>query len=323
MSASSQVGSQATQPADPYLSTPSPGADQTRAKASTSRPPRPSRRRRRPGFGMAVVHFIVIAFMIVWFTPVLGLFISSVRTANDISSSGWWMSFVSPLFTGYNYQQVFAISGVGESIATSLAVAIPTTVMTTLFSALGAFALTRMRFRGQTIVSLALVVLMVLPPQVTLVPLLQLFAALGLNGTVPAVWIFQIGFHIPFGIFLVRGYMAALPEEIFEAAVVDGASILRTFRSVVLPLSLPILASLAIMQFLWSWNDLLVPLLFLGGSDLAQPMTVQVAGLVQESGQGQSLLLASTVVSTLLPLVVLIAMQRYFVRGILSGSVKG
>lgn len=280
-------------------------------------------RGKRPGWPRLALHIIVFAFMVAWFTPVLGLFVSSVRTASDNASNGWWTAFVNPLFTGYNYQQAVAVTGVGESVATSLAIAVPTTVMTTLISAIGAFALTRMRFRGQTVVSILLVALLVIPPQVTLVPLLQLFTGVGLNGTVPAVWIFQIGFHIPFGIFLIRGFMASLPGEIFEAALVDGASMLRTFRSIVLPLSLPSLASLAIMQFLWSWNDLLVPLLFLGGTDLAQPMTVQVAGLVQETGQGQSLLLASTVISTLLPLAVLIGMQRYFVRGILGGSVKG
>jgi alpha-glucoside transport system permease protein len=308
--------------ATPDASTLAGAAPATREKPQRSKFSRRSRGK-RPRWPRLALHIIVFAFMVVWFTPVLGLFVSSVRTASDISSSGWWTAFVDPLFTGYNYQQAFAATGVGESMATSLAIAVPSTVMTTLISAIGAFALTRMRFRGQTIVSLLLVGLLVIPPQVTLVPLLQLFTAAGLNGTVPAVWIFQIGFHIPFGIFLVRGFMASMPGEIFEAALVDGASMLRIFRSIVLPLSLPILASLAIMQFLWSWNDLLVPLLFLGGTDLEPPMTVQVAGLVQETGQGQSLLLASTVISTLLPLAVLIGMQRYFVRGILGGSVKG
>ncbi|NUP75459.1 MAG: carbohydrate ABC transporter permease [Sinomonas sp.] len=274
-------------------------------------------------WGRIPVHAIVLVLMVIWFTPVLGLFTSSFRTASDTASTGWWMAFVAPLFTGYNYQQAFAIAGVGGSMATSLAISIPVTVMTTLLSAVGAFALTTMSFRGRSILSLLLVALLVVPPQVTLVPMLQFFTAVGLSGTVPAVWIFQVGFTLPFGIFLVRGFIASIPEDVLEAAAIDGASALRIFRSVVLPLSLPILASLSIMQFLWSWNDLLVPLLFLGGTDLTQPMTVQIAGLVQETGQGQSLLLASTVVSTLLPLTILIGLQRYFVRGILGGAVKG
>ena len=289
-----------------------------------SRRTRPGRRRAPGGrWGRVIVHVIVLALMVIWFIPVLGLFVSSVRTANDTASSGWWTAFVAPLFTGYNYQQAFAVTGVGQSMATSLAIAIPVTVMTTLLSAIGAYALTTMSFRGRSVLSLLLVALLVVPPQVTLVPMLQFFNATGLSGTVPAVWIFQVGFHVPFGIFLVRGFIASIPGDVLEAAAIDGASALRIFRSIVLPLSLPVLASLAIMQFLWSWNDLLVPLLFLGGTDLAQPMTVQIAGLVQETGQGQSLLLASTVVSTLLPLIILIGLQRYFVRGILGGAVKG
>jgi alpha-glucoside transport system permease protein len=289
-----------------------------------SRRPRPGRRRAPGGrWGRVIVHIVVLALMVIWFIPVLGLFVSSVRTASDTASSGWWTAFIAPLFTGYNYQQAFAVTGVGQSMATSLAISIPVTVMTTLLSAIGAYALTTMSFRGRSVLSLLLVALLVVPPQVTLVPMLQFFNATGLSGTVPAVWIFQVGFHVPFGIFLVRGFIASIPGDVLEAAAIDGASALRIFRSIVLPLSLPVLASLAIMQFLWSWNDLLVPLLFLGGTDLAQPMTVQIAGLVQETGQGQSLLLASTVVSTLLPLIILIGLQRYFVRGILGGAVKG
>lgn len=292
------------------------------AQPSKRRRPTP-RRRGWSRWGRIVIHAIVLALMVIWFTPVMGLFVSSIRTSNDIASTGWWTAFVAPLFTGYNYQQAFAVTGVGDSIATSLAISVPVTIMTTLLSAIGAYALTTMSFRGRSVLSLLLVALLVVPPQVTLVPMLKFFTATGLSGTVPAVWIFQVGFTVPFGIFLVRGFIASIPEDVLEAAAIDGASALRTFRSVVLPLSLPVLASLSIMQFLWSWNDLLVPLLFLGGTDLAQPMTVQVAGLVQETGQGQSLLLASTVVSTLLPLAILIGLQRYFVRGILGGAVKG
>ena len=137
------------------------------------------------------------------------------------------------------------------------------------------------------------------------------------------MWIFQIGFTVPFGIFLVRGFIASIPGELFESAAIDGASMLRTFRSIVLPVSVPVLASLAIMQFLWSWNDLLIPLIFLGGSDVSAPITVQVAGLVQSNGSGESLLTAATFISILLPLVLLVSLQRYFVRGILGGAVKG
>ncbi len=270
-----------------------------------------------------IIHAVVIVFMIIWFTPILGLFVSSVRIPEEISKSGWWMAFVRPLFTGYNYQQAIKLSHVDESIWTSLAISVPVTVLTTLLSAIGAFAFTRMEFRGQLVLSLLLVALLVVPPQVTLVPILRVYAALGLQGMVPAVWLYQVGFTIPFGIFLIRGFFASIPNDIFEAASIDGAGTLRIFTSIALPLAAPVLASLAIMSFLWSWNDLLIPLLFMGGSDLSPTITVRVAGMVQTTGQGENLLMASTFVSVVLPLIILIVLQRYFVRGVLGGAVKG
>jgi alpha-glucoside transport system permease protein len=269
------------------------------------------------------VHAIVLAFMVVWFTPILGLFVSSLRAQPDIASSGWWTVLWKPFFTGYNYQQALRLSHVDQSLWTSIAVAVPTTLLTTLLSAVGAFAFTRMSFRGQTVLSLVLVALLVVPPQVTLVPILRIYSATGLQGTVPAVWLYQVGFTIPFGIFLIRGFFASIPEAIFEAAQIDGASTLRTFTAIALPLAAPVLASLVIMQFLWSWNDLLIPLLFLGGSGLSSPITVQVAGMVQTTGQGENLLMAATFVSVFIPLIVLVSLQRYFVRGVLGGAVKG
>lgn len=270
-----------------------------------------------------IVHLIVVLFMVIWFTPILALFVSSIRTQTDNASSGWWVAFMKPLFTGFNYQQAMSVIGVGESIGTSIAIAIPVTILTTLISALGAYALTRMRFWGRTSLSLLLVAMLVVPPQVTLVPMLKFFNLVGLTGTVPAVWIYQVGFTVPFGIFLLRGFIASIPEELFESASLDGARPLRVFRSIVLPLSIPVMASLAIMQFLWSWNDLLIPLLFLGGSDLAAPITVEVAGLVQTTGQGEAQMMAATFISVLLPLILIVSLQRYFVRGILGGAVKG
>lgn len=269
------------------------------------------------------VHVIVIAFMVIWFTPILGLFINSIRPLAETNSSGWWTVLIKPLFTGYNYQQAIELSHVNDSLWTSVAVAVPTTVLTTLLSAIGAFAFTRMPFKGQILLSLSLVALLVVPPQVTLVPILRVYAATGLQGTVPAVWLYQVGFTIPFGIFLVRGFFASIPDEIFEAASIDGASTLRMFTAIALPLAAPVLAALVIMQFLWSWNDLLIPLLFLGGSELQPPITVQVAGMVQTTGQGENLLMAATFVSVIIPLIILIGLQRYFVRGVLGGAVKG
>ncbi|HWD07394.1 MAG TPA: carbohydrate ABC transporter permease [Amycolatopsis sp.] len=297
---------------------------------SRESPALPRLRAARTGVGRArrrwvrlIVHLIVVAFMVVWFTPVLGLFVGSFRTQNDIAASGWWHALITPLFTGYNYQQAMQVIGLGQSLGTSLAIAVPTTVLTTLVSAIGAYALTRMRFAGRNILSLALVALMVTPPQVTLVPLLKFFNVTKLYGTIPAMWLYMVGFTVPFGVFLVRGFVASIPEELFESARIDGASDLRIFISLVLPLSAPVLASLAIMQFLWAWNDLLTPLIFLGGTSVPQPLTVNVAGLVTATGQGEAQLMSATVVSILIPLIVVISLQRYFVRGVLGGAIKG
>jgi alpha-glucoside transport system permease protein len=302
--------------ATPVLQSPTLEQGEARPVTGVSR-----RRWRSPA--RLVVHIVVGLLSVIWFTPVLALFVSSIRTQGDNAASGWWTAFVRPLFTGFNYQQAFSVIGVGSSIGTSLAIAIPVTVLTTTISALGAYSLTRMSFRGRTALSLLLVALLVVPPQVTLVPLLKLFNVLGLSGSIPAVWIYQVGFTVPFGIFLLRGFMVGIPKELFESASIDGASPLRVFRSVVLPLSVPVMMSLAIMQFLWSWNDLLIPLLFLGGSDLPPPITVQVAGLVQTTGQGEGTLMAATFISVVIPLAIIVGLQRYFVRGILGGAVKG
>ncbi len=270
-----------------------------------------------------LVHIITIAMSIAWFVPILGLFISSVRTQADTADSGWWTAILSPYFTSKNYRMAFDQIGVFDSLATSLAIAIPTTILTTTISVIGAFALTRMRFVGRAALSLLLVALLVTPPQITLVPLLRLYAAVGLSGTIPGIWLYQVGFTVPYGIFLIRGFIGGIPRELFESAAVDGAGTLRVFSSIVIPLSLPIMMSLAIMQFLWSWNDLLIPLLFLGGSPMAAPITVELASVAASTSQGQGPLMAATFVSALIPLLIVISLQRYFVRGVLGGAVKG
>jgi alpha-glucoside transport system permease protein len=269
------------------------------------------------------VHIVIGLFVVVWFTPLLGVLVGSVRTQTDTAASGWWHIVTAPLFTLYNYQQAIEVVGLGSSVATSLAIVIPSTVITTLLSAVGAYALVRIPFRGRTAISLALVALLVIPPQVTLIPMLKFFDAIGLQGTIFSVWIYMVGFALPYGIFLVQGFIIALPNELFESASLDGASHIRTFISVVVPLATPVLAALSILQFLWNWNDLLTPLVFLAGTSVPQPITVDVAGLVTATGLGQSTLLAAAVLSILLPLIILVSLQRYFVRGILGGSVKG
>ncbi|EYD74277.1 integral membrane transport protein [Rubellimicrobium mesophilum DSM 19309] len=265
----------------------------------------------------------VVAFIVLWFLPILALLLSSLRPQADTATSGWWMALVRPSYTAENYLLALDQLRIAGSLGTSLAIAIPTTVLVVLLSVIGAYALVRMNFAGRTALSLLLVALLVTPPQITLVPLLRLYNLMGLSGTIPGIWLYQVGFTLPFGVFLLRGFIALIPQELFERAHLDGASELRTFRSIVLPLSRPIMASLGIMAFLWSWNDLLIPLLFMGGSSMSLPITVNLAGMVAQTTQGQGPLMAATFLSVAIPLVLVISLQRYFVRGILGGAVKG
>ncbi len=269
------------------------------------------------------LHATIVALCAVWVTPVLSLFVTSFRPEDESSATGWWHVLAEPhLITG-NYVEAFYLAGVGRSLVNSLAVALPTTLGTVLVSALAAYALAQMRFRGRTPVFLAMVGFQVLPPQVMLVPMLTLFHRLGLTGTFVPVWIFEMGLTVPFGVFLLRGFFAGIPADLLEAARIDGASEVRIFLQIVLPLSGSVLASLGILQFLGAWNHLLVPLIFLGGAGGLAPLTVQVAGLAQTNGGGLNILTAATFISVLVPLIIVVALQKYFVRGILAGSVKG
>ncbi|WP_293868933.1 carbohydrate ABC transporter permease [uncultured Alsobacter sp.] len=271
----------------------------------------------------AVASACLALLCVVWFTPVLALLVTSFRTEADASTSGWWSVLFAPRFVIENYVDAIRITGVGRSLVNSIAVAVPTTIGTVLISAIAAYSLAKMSFRGGVAVFLALVGLQVLPPQVVLVPMLKLANAVGINGTFVPVWIFEMGLTIPFGVFLLRGFFAGVPSELIESARIDGASELRIFLQIVLPLSGAVLASLAILQFLIAWNHLLTPLIFLGGTSGLAPLTVQVAGLVQTEGGGMSLLTAATFISIAVPLLIVIALQRYFVRGVLGGAVKG
>lgn len=284
---------------------------------------KPLRVAQLPRFGQMALHASIVALCFIWVTPVVSLFITSFRPESRSSLSGWWAVFARPEFTLENYRDAFQQIGIGQSVINSLAVAIPATLGTVLISALGAFVLAHMRFRGSLTLFLALVAFQVMPPQVTLVPLLKLFNITGLTGTFIPIWIFEMGFMVPFGIFLLRGFFASIPSELIEAARIDGASELRIFTQIMMPLSGAALTSLGILQFLAAWNHLLAPLIFLGGSGGLTPLTVHVASLAQANGAGINTLTAATFISVIVPLIIITSMQKYFVRGILGGAVKG
>lgn len=282
----------------------------------------PTTRQRFP-IGRIALHATIFALCAVWFTPVLSLFVTSFRQESDSYLTGWWYAFVDRRFTVNNFIEAFYLTGVAGSLLNSFTLAIPTVIGTVLISAIGAFALSQMRFRGRVAIFLALVAFQVLPPQLILVPMLKFFLAIGLSGTFIPVWILEMGLTIPFGVFLLYGFFAGIPSDLVEAARLDGASEMRIFLQIILPLSGAILASLGILQFMIAWNHLLIPLIFLGGSGGLSPLTVQVASLAQTQGGGLNILTAATFISVVVPLIIIVALQKYFVRGILSGAVKG
>ena len=270
------------------------------------------------------LHVSVIGLTLAWIVPTLGLFVSSFRSLADISSSGWWTALAPPFrFTLDNYAKVLSTGNLGGAFINSLMITIPATVIPTTLAAFAAYAFSWMKFPGRDWVFLGLVGLLVVPLQVTFIPLLSLFHNFGLNGTFIGIWLAHTGYGLPFAIYLLANFFRNLPTDLFESAEIDGAGTLTVFFRIVVPLSVPAIASLVIFQFLWIWNDLLVALIYLGGSQDVAPTTVAVAGLVNSLGQGYQLLTAAAFFSMIVPLIVFFSLQRFFVRGILAGSVKG
>ncbi|MDQ3114603.1 MAG: carbohydrate ABC transporter permease [Actinomycetota bacterium] len=270
------------------------------------------------------VHVVVLGITAIWAIPLLGLLVSSFRPASAVLSTGWWNSFALPGdYTLANYQRVLDRDGMLLSLFNSLAVVVPATLLTVVVSAAGAYGLACMRFRFRRGILLTIVALLIVPVQITLVPLLRIFSSLDLTGSFLGLWVVHVGYGVPFAIYLLHNFFAALPRELFEAAEMDGATPSRTFFSIVLPISRPALASLAIFEFVWTWNDLLTALIFLGGFREVAPMTVAVSGLVASRGNGWEILTSAAMLSMIVPMVVFVAMQKHFVRGMLAGVSKG
>ena len=278
-------------------------------------------------FSRPLLHIVIIFISLMWLMPSVGLLISSFRVRNDVLSSGWWTVFQHPFdFTQYsleNYVQVITASGLGRAFLNSLIITIPSTIIPIMIAAFAAYAFARMEFPGRQVIFVIVVGLLVVPLQMTLIPILRVYNRLGLSGTFIGIWLAHTGYGLPFAVYLLRNFFGALPKDIFESAFLDGASHSTAFFKLALPLSVPALASLAIFQFLWVWNDLLVALIYLGGTEKVAPLTLRLSSLVNSLGQNWHLLTAAAFISMILPLIIFFSLQRYFVRGILAGSVKG
>jgi len=282
-----------------------------------------------PGAGQGrvspVVRIVLLVICFLWLVPTIGIVVTSFRTPDAALSSGWWTVITSPLdFTQWtisNYTQAWN-GGMGNSFINSLAVTLPATIIPIMIAAFAAYAFTFMEFPFRDTLFVVIVALLVVPNQVALVPLLRLYTDFNLTGQFAAVYLAHIGFGMPLAIYILRNYMSTLPKAVIESAKIDGASHFKTFWRLIVPMSVPALASFAIFQFLWTWNDLLIALLYLGPGDKAV-VTVTVAGLVGQQNQGWQLLTAGAILSMVVPVAVFISLQRYFVRGLTAGSVKG
>ncbi len=273
-----------------------------------------------------LVKVVVIGLALMWLIPSLGLLVTSFRPELDIASSGWWTVFGNlgnNEWTIDNYQRVIEADGMGNAFLNSLAVSIPATIIPITIAAFAAYAFAWMEFKGRQVLFVIVVGLMVVPLQMALIPLLQIYVNFDLTGTYLAVWLAHTGFGLPLAIYLLRNYIGSLPKSIIESAAIDGASHFKTFFSLVVPLSVPVIASFAIFQFLWVWNDFLVAIVFLGGTPDVSVVTIRLAELVGSRGQDWQVLTAGAFLTMVLPLVVFFSLQRFFVRGLTAGSVKG
>ncbi|MQS07612.1 carbohydrate ABC transporter permease [Streptomyces alkaliphilus] len=264
---------------------------------------------------------VLILFGLLWLLPTAGLFVSSFRDARDISAGGWWTALTdASQWSVQNYSNLLGKSAFTDSIWTTVAITLPSTVLVVVVGAMAAYAFAWLDFPGRDWWFLLVVALLVVPIQVALIPVARLFNVLGIFETIPGVVLFHAAFGLPFAIFLLRNFFAEIPRELLEAARLDGAGEVRLFTRVVLPLGGPAIAALAIFQFMWVWNDLLVALIFASSSN--PPMTVALQQEMRQFGANIDVLAPGAFISMLVPLAIFFAFQRQFVAGVMAGSVK-
>jgi alpha-glucoside transport system permease protein len=272
-------------------------------------------------FTNSFVNILLVIVALFWLIPSVGLFIASLRSAGDSAASGWWTVFTAPAqLTLENYASLLQNPTIMGSLWNTIVITVPTTVAVVVIAALAAYAFAWMDFRGRDWLLIVIIVLLAVPLQVAFIPLARLFGDLGIFGSVFGVILFHTAFGLPFAIFLLRNFFTQIPGELLEAARIDGASDWRIFARVVLPLGGPAIASLAIFQFLWTWNDMLVALIFTNST--SQPLTVAIQSQLRQFGANIDVLSTGAFLSMIVPLIVFFAFQRYFVQALLAGSQK-
>jgi alpha-glucoside transport system permease protein len=293
-------------------------------------------RRTNVSVGKIMVYIVMILITVLWVIPTLGLLVSSFRPGDDVKTSGWWSVFTEPgtaRFTLDNYRTVLGLPtaaqpegsniDLGRAVVNTIIIALPATIIPILIAAFAAYGFAWIGFPGRKLLFILVVALLVVPLQISLVPILRDYLRLELGGTYLGVWLAHTGFGLPLAIYLLYNYISTIPRDIFESAFLDGATHFTIFTRLILPLSVPALASFAIFQFLWTWNDLLIALVFLGANPQVQVLTQRLLGLLGQFGQDWHLLTAGAFISMIIPLIVFFSLQRFFVRGMMAGSVKG
>ena len=296
-----------------------PGGGRTEGAAGAPQRGVASRIMNRAGGGVVQIGLIIIALF--WLLPTFGLFIASLRSETDNSSDGWWKIFTAPAqLTFSNYSDLLKNDTITSAFVNTVLITVPATILVVVVASLAAYAFAWIEFPGRDWLFLGVIGMLVVPVQVGLIPVAKLFGDLGIFGTIPGVVLFHTAFGLPFAIFLLRNYFAGIPRDLLEAARMDGGTEWTIFIRVIMPLGGPAIASLTIFQFLWVWNDLLVALIF--ASRDSQPLTVAIQQQVRQFGSNIGVIAPGAFLSLIVPLIVFFAFQRYFVQGVMAGSVK-
>ncbi len=307
-----------------------PQAVSTAQPGEVSGPPKEKRLNRRARLASTKLSspwatLIAIILATLWTMPTLGLFVTSFRPVTEISSSGWWNAFLHPKFTLDNYHEALfgGQNKLSDYFINSLVITVPATLIPISIAVLAAYGFAWVKFRGRNFLFIAVFALQVVPLQIALIPLLKAYVDLDVNGSFWTLWLSHTIFALPLAVFLLHNFMKEIPASLVEAARVDGAGHVKIFFRIMLPLLTPAIASFGIFQFLWVWNDLLVSLTFTGATPDVAPLTVRVASMAGTRGGAWEILTAGAFISMVIPVLVFLFLQRYFVRGLLAGSVKG